>query len=380
LAISSGVRELRSILKGRIDNRWALGRANDDVAGKVVLEASARGVYEKAAKDWVDLEAAVAAAGVQKEELTKKGESLRAELAGTLSDRQRLAVEAVDRQVEQTSERLANGEILIGGRYERLGGDGAKSLLNGGKVRLGDREYDLATLAAEAKVKTSLTATEQVAQLNQNQGTGGVSLTWSGGVTFQGTTVTGKDLGILRALAKAEVTTDANGVATVAGVTLSTGGKVTMSKTLSQVKDLGGRVTSSEQSVVELTGSGGVTTGKSYTVATTNQRYDAKGQVIGYERRTRDVRAGGIHETLETMKGAVYDAAGRMVESETHVRETAGGKVVGEYDLTSRALAFDASGRAVRWERTKSAGEEIGRASCRKECRRLCRSRWSPYH
>ena len=25
-------------------------------------------------------------------------------------------------------------------------------------------------------------------------------------------------------------------------------------------------------------------------------------------------------------------------------------------------------------------GPEIGRASCRKECERLCRSRWSPYH
>ena len=25
-------------------------------------------------------------------------------------------------------------------------------------------------------------------------------------------------------------------------------------------------------------------------------------------------------------------------------------------------------------------GDKIGRASCREECLRLCRSRWSPYH
>src|SRR5213594_5001182 len=96
-----------------------------------------------------------------------------------------------------------------------------------------------------------------------------------------------------------------------------------------------------------------------------NDQLDAIAPVTKWRRRVLEVAdvARAAHEAVEQLRTGRPRPVHLEMPPDTMESE-------GEVELVEPSRA----------ERPAAAGSEIGRASCREECERLCRSRWSPYH
>ncbi|MBL0058274.1 MAG: hypothetical protein IPP35_04010 [Elusimicrobia bacterium] len=116
-------------------------------------------------------------------------------LPTSTADKKKEALSTLAGMVADFTTKLAEQALQIGRSDYRLDAKQLEGLLNGGTVRLGERDYGLKELGKVAMVKQTLKKSESLAGFGLNRPDEAVNLSWGGSLRLHGRPVTLKDGG-----------------------------------------------------------------------------------------------------------------------------------------------------------------------------------------
>ncbi|HNF59130.1 MAG TPA: hypothetical protein PLN89_06120, partial [Elusimicrobiota bacterium] len=241
-------------------------------------------------------------------------------------------------------------DLILNGPL-RLTEEEALALVTRGAFDHAGQSLSLGALAS-AKVKTNLNNEEHFAQLSVANPQKSVSLSWKGDLRLNGAPVTKTALSaVLTPNALAAPPADGS----VSGLSVGEGGRLTVNRTLAQTQDAAGRITSQNTETLTLSRTDGKTMTRRTRQETAGHRYDARGQLIGYVRTTRE---DGKDPVVETLTGATYDDTGRQTSSDVRVTEASANGLVSR-NVHTDILSFNAAGQADRSRRAVNSGGQV---------------------
>ena len=299
------------------------------------------------------------AVAISRKDLDRTSKDVEIEKARLEAEETRQLSEATDELAAQKTEwtkELAGAEVWINGAVASLPAGFWDTLLEKGEASLNGRPQTLAGLSAVARVRTRLADRERFARLDENR-PDGISISWRGALspgaaaTFDG----------LRRAAQSALSAGSDDDRRAA-FGLATDGRLTVSRVGAQTQDAAGRALAQSIDTLEISRQGGDTAVRRTTQSTQGFKYDARGQVIAYERTTHEA---GKPDVVERLVGATYDAAGRLIKSDVRLRDPSSG-YTGEIQLLTENFSFGADGAPRHSLRTQikdgqvSAVEDLG--------------------
>ncbi|MBL0349606.1 MAG: RHS repeat protein [Elusimicrobia bacterium] len=246
---------------------------------------------------------------------------------------------------------LSGLDLLLNGSLRLTEAD-ALALVTRGTFDHAGQSLSLAALAS-AKVKTSLNNEEHFAQLSVANPQKSVSLSWQGELMLNGAPLAKSALSA--ALTPNALAAPPAADGSVAGLSVAEGGRLTINRTLAQTQDAAGRITGQNTETLTLSRTDGKTTARRTLQDTAGQQYDARGQLIGYVRTTRE---DGKDPVVETLTGAEYDDSGRQTSSDVRVTESSPNGLLSR-NVHTDVLSINAAGQAVRSRRVVDSGGQI---------------------
>ncbi|HMX94653.1 MAG TPA: hypothetical protein PKC50_05355, partial [Elusimicrobiota bacterium] len=242
-------------------------------------------------------------------------------------------------------------DLILNGPL-RLTEEEALALVTRGAFDHAGQSLSLGALAS-AKVKTNLNNEEHFAQLSVANPQKSVSLSWKGDLRLNGAPVTKTALSAVLTPNALAAPPAADG--SVSGFSVGEGGRLTVIRTLAQTQDAAGRITSQSTETLTLSHANDKSTARRIRQDTAGHRYDARGQLIGYVRTTRE---DGKDPVVETLTGATYDDTGRQTSSDVRVTEASANGLVSR-NVHTDILSFNAAGQADRSRRAVNSGGQV---------------------
>jgi hypothetical protein len=257
--------------------------------------------------------------------------------------------------IQSLASDLGANAVLSAGKTVNFSASDWESLLKGETVNEGGKQWDRASLSANALGKHSLNAEEHMARLAMNVAGQTQTISWKGTMTLSGQVVDGKTSGVLKQIATLAENASSQGppneTPTIPGLTFNGDGHLSVTPPPTQTQDGFGRLTSQTSKTYSLSRWNGVTAANVVTQTTQAFRYDNLGNVVGYDRMTSEPGKNPTHEILNSAK---YDAQGRQRASETSIEDE-----TGTYTIKMTNDGYDANDRPINTQRVKTQGTSV---------------------
>ncbi|MBK9694669.1 MAG: hypothetical protein IPO76_04640 [Elusimicrobia bacterium] len=275
---------------------------------------------------------------------TSDAEKEKARLAAEETRRLAEATAELDAQKAEWVKDLSGADVWLNGAATKIPAGFWETLLEKGEAALNGTTQTLAGMSAGSRVRTRLADSERFARLDENR-PDGVSISWRGVILGSGSAAT---FDALRRAAQGALAADTD-EARRAAFGLATDGRLTVSRVGAQTQDAAGRAVAQSIDTLEISRQGGETSVRRTTQSTQGFKYDARGQVIAYERTTHEA---GKPDVVERLVGATYDAAGRLIKSDVRLRDPSSG-YSGEIQIINENFSFGIDGSPRHSRRTQ---------------------------